>query len=167
MKSFKKVLDNFEFYVCFALLWVALVVLFAQVIMRYVFHYSTAWAEELARYSQIWLIFIGASFATKTQAHVRIDALVNVWPKKWRPYIYDIGDCIWIICNLIVIYAGFKYTAKVYQMGSIATGLKISLMWVYLAIPVGYLLMTLRLIQLKYYTIRDRIKGKNSGGDKE
>lgn len=171
MKSSKKLVDNFEFYISFVLLWVALVILFIQVVLRYVFHYSTAWAEELARYAQLWLIFISASFATKTHAHVRIDALVSVWPKKWRPYIYDIGDFIWMICNLIVVYFGFHYTVKVYQMGSIATGLKISLAWIYAAIPVGYLLMTLRLIQIKVCTIRDRIRGgkaneeTNTGGD--
>ena len=49
--------------------------IFAQVICRYVFNYSLYWSEELGRYTLIWITFLGASVGFKRKAHVGVDFL--------------------------------------------------------------------------------------------
>ena len=158
-----KILDNFELYICYVSLVVSLAVLFIQVILRYVFGNATSWSEEVGRYCLIWLIFIGTSFAVKNEAHIRIDAAIMIWPKKIRPVILEIGDGIWFLFNLLMIYVSASYTREIFSMGSIAPGLKIPLGLVYIAIPLGFLLMCIRMVQLKYGKLKMLLEKRKSG----
>ena len=56
---------------------VALIVaiMFFEVVMRYVFAKRLLGYEELARYSMIWLAFIGAAYATRLRSHIKVDIL--------------------------------------------------------------------------------------------
>ncbi len=165
-KVILKIVDNFEVYICYVTLVVSLVVLFVQVILRYVFGNATSWSEEVGRYCLIWLIFIGTSFAVKNEAHIRIDAALMIWPKKVRPVILEIGDGIWFLFNLLMIYVSASYTKEIFDMGSIAPGLKIPLGFVYTAIPLGFLLMCIRMIQLKYKKLKAFL-GRDKDGKEE
>jgi len=43
---------------------------FANVLARYFFNSPIQWAEELARYSFIWVVFAGAVVCTKRKRHI-------------------------------------------------------------------------------------------------
>ena len=61
MKKILKFLNDYlEETICIILMSVMTIIIFIQVIMRYVMHNSLSWSEELARYCFIWLIYIGA-----------------------------------------------------------------------------------------------------------
>ncbi|WP_353733679.1 TRAP transporter small permease [Syntrophothermus sp.] len=55
--------------------------LVVQVVARLVFSISLSWAEELARYSHIWLVFVGAAVATCWDAHIQVDFFTAFLPK--------------------------------------------------------------------------------------
>ena len=66
MKKILKWLDdNIELYICVFLMSFMTLLVFVQVVMRYVFNNSLSWSEELARYTFIWLIYIGISYGCK------------------------------------------------------------------------------------------------------
>jgi hypothetical protein len=46
---------------------VMLVIIFAQVVTRYLFNYTPEWSEELARFLFVWVVFLGS-------------ALIITWP---------------------------------------------------------------------------------------
>ena len=53
-----KWLDNYlELTVSVFLMSLMTVLIFLQVVMRYVMHNSLSWSEELARYTFVWLIY--------------------------------------------------------------------------------------------------------------
>src|SRR5262249_14436629 len=56
----------------------------ANVVARYVFGAPIPWAEELSRYSFVWLVFLGAAVCSKHGRHVAIDALVNAMPPRGK-----------------------------------------------------------------------------------
>ena len=74
-------------------------VLSFQVIMRYVFHSSLGWSEELARYMFVWLVFIGISYGAKVMRHIKIDAFLYLFPKLMRPYIVILGDVLSLVLH--------------------------------------------------------------------
>ena len=63
-----------EYVVVFTMLLVT-VIMCVQVVMRYVFAKPLLGYEELARYSMIWLAFIGAAYATRKRSHIKVDIL--------------------------------------------------------------------------------------------
>ena len=94
MKKLIHWLDEYlEISLCVALMSVMTVVIFVQVVMRYVFHNSLTWSEEFARYCFIWLIYLGISYGCKIMKHIKIDAALKLFPEKMRPYVVNSGIC--------------------------------------------------------------------------
>lgn len=137
---------NFEKNFCVFLMTAILIVLTIQVVGRYVFNYTPQWSEELARYLFIWLTFTGIGYAAQQNAHIRIEAFNNMWPKSIRKVIAIIGELIWVAFNIIIIYVSAKYTYGVFASKQVSVAVKINMGWAYLAIPFGYALMTIRII---------------------
>ena len=81
-----KVLTAFEEWTLFITVLVAMVSLFFNVILRYVFSYSLAWSEELVREVILYTTFIGCSVAIKNRSTIRIDALVQLVPVLKFPF---------------------------------------------------------------------------------
>src|SRR3990170_2085207 len=63
------------------MLMVVMVLLaFVQVVLRYVFDDPFAWNEEVARWSFVWMTFLGAVLGVKRNSHVRIVNLLTALP---------------------------------------------------------------------------------------
>ncbi|MBQ3567612.1 MAG: TRAP transporter small permease, partial [Anaerotignum sp.] len=90
----KKIWDNLEEFMIIPLIFAMSFIIFIQVIMRYVFANSLTWSEELARYLFVWLVYFSVSFTARRQKHIRIDAAINLYPKKMRPYIEILSEII-------------------------------------------------------------------------
>lgn len=151
----KNYLDYFEEYFCMAMLAFMTVLIFVQVIMRYVFSNSLSWSEEVARFCFIWLSWIGASYCVKIDAHLRVTALLSVLPKKLLPYINLLMYICWGLFSLDLAYEGFKLIQMIYERGQASPALLIP-MWIPVAcVPVGSALMTFRLLGKVYDTVKE------------
>ena len=72
-------------YVIAGLLALMVVLVFGNVVLRYVFNSGITMSEELSRWLFVWLIFLGAIVAMKDHAHLGVDSLVSrlpPWGKK-------------------------------------------------------------------------------------
>ena len=72
-------------YVIAGLLALMVVLVFGNVVLRYVFNSGITMSEELSRWLFVWLIFLGAIIAMKDHAHLGVDSLVSrlpPWGKK-------------------------------------------------------------------------------------
>ena len=102
MKIIKLIDEKFEEVVSIGLLATMVVIVFFQVVMRYVFQASLSWSEELARYLFLWLIWMGAAWATKLRCHISIDALVMRLKGRAKRYVMLISTIIWFIVAVIL-----------------------------------------------------------------
>jgi TRAP-type transport system small permease protein len=81
-----------------------------QVFSRYVMGLPIVWSEEVARYLDIWMVFLGAALITKHKKHLGVD-IVELYLKRYDKkytYIYSliINVCmIWILP--IIAYGSF------------------------------------------------------------
>lgn len=163
IKKLKYIWDHLEEWIAVALFLFVLVVLFFQCIARYVFHNSAPWPEELSSFALIWITYITASYAVKENAHLRIDCTMAVYPVKVRKYVELLGTVAWLVTGIILAYYGTLYTIHQAQIHSTATSITGLPLWtIYLAIPFGHVLVTLRLIESIIRQIRDIIQGKDN-----
>jgi TRAP-type C4-dicarboxylate transport system permease small subunit len=51
------------------------IVMFAQVVLRYVFETGFPWTEELSRFTMIYLVFIGSIVLTHENSHISVTIL--------------------------------------------------------------------------------------------
>ena len=59
MSSLDRILSHAEEFLLGVLLATASLVLFVNVVARYVFNWGFPWAEELVRYEIVWMVFLG------------------------------------------------------------------------------------------------------------
>lgn len=70
----------FEDWVTFAVFWVMTISVFLQFFTRYVLNDSFAWTEEIATYSLVVIVFLGASMCVRLSRHIQVDFLYRYLP---------------------------------------------------------------------------------------
>lgn len=151
MKVLKWLDANLEKYCCVVLMSVMTLIIFIQVVARYVFQNSLSWSEELARYIFIWLVYLGISYGCQMRKHIKIDAALGLFPKNLRKYIVIVGDLFFLAFAVYVAYTGFGYSIKQTRVSS---AMGIPFKYVYISTFVGFSLAVIRQIQTIIYRIR-------------
>jgi TRAP-type C4-dicarboxylate transport system permease small subunit len=118
-----------------------------EVIRREVFAYSSVWGEEIVRYAFIYLAWIGAAAAVRERAHIRIDVIMHYVGPRTKAALYIFGDLVMAAVALIALYWSWETVLVSAKFGSVSAGLRVSMVWFLLAVPVGFGLMLLRLAQ--------------------
>lgn len=73
------------------------ILIFCNVLLRYLFNSGIVWAEEVARFLFVWITFLGAIGALKDNQHLGVDMLV----KRLPPLVKKIT---FVISNGLVLY---------------------------------------------------------------
>ena len=68
-------LDHVEEFFMIPLIFAMSIIIFIQVVCRYVFQNSLTWSEEMARYMFVWLVYFSVSYTARREKHIRIDAI--------------------------------------------------------------------------------------------
>ncbi|NVK30526.1 MAG: TRAP transporter small permease [Gammaproteobacteria bacterium] len=136
------------------------VVVFVEVIRRFVFNYSSIWGEETARYAFVYLVWIGAAAAVTDRAHIRIDVVFSMVPQKAKNWLYVFGDVLMLTFACIAFYYSAESLMSSLKFGSSTFGLRINTAWFTAAVPLGFLLIAIRLIQSIRRDISDIRAGK-------
>lgn len=154
LKAFaKQFFDNIESYICQFLLSFFIILLFIQIISREVFELNISWGEELARFSFVWFVFFGASFAARLAAHNRVTFQFKWFSKSTQNYIEAFADLIWILFNVVIIYKSLFLIKSMLQFPYISPTLGWSMAYVYLVFPLSFTCMTIRIVQVNYLKI--------------
>lgn len=152
-----KYFDEIEACVAGVFIMVMLVVGTLNVIMRYLFHNSMTWSEEFMRYALVWFAYISAAYAVTKRMHVTIDAMSEVVLKGHRragKIVQFVGKLIWLGVTVYVTYLGILETLNKVRLGQVSAGMGIPLWILYVAIPVCFGLMALRLVQVLIQDLR-------------
>jgi TRAP-type C4-dicarboxylate transport system permease small subunit len=134
-------------------------IIFYAVIMRYVFQRPPAWSEELSRFIFIWMIMLSGVLVTREQSHVEFTVVINLLPKKLRFVLSTLSRLLMIGFCWVMVRQGLKIYPIVAEASSPSFG--ISMGWLYLAIPVGGLLMGIYLLEIVVKSFLPR-KGADS-----
>ena len=154
-----KVLSFFEEWTLFLTVFVALISLFVNVFLRYVFNYTLAWSEELVREVIIYTTLIGCSAAVKNRSMIRIDASVQLLPRLKVPLTF-FSNFVTLIFSLIVLYYGWKMALLQIQTEQKTIILQIPLVYIFSILPLMGAMMFIRTIQVIHQDILD-LRGKS------
>ena len=160
LKTYSKILDILEKIakVFLAITAAAMVlVLFYQVVMRYIFNNAAAWPEELARYLFIYDVMVAAAIAVRRNSHLQIDALIGKMSPKTRAIFTIIST---VLGGAFLVYL-LIYSITLVSTGTktMTTALPFSMAVPYRCIPVGVIMMLLASVEVIFKNI-DIIRGK-------
>ena len=131
-----------------------LFVIFGQVIARYVFHHSLAFSEELARYLFVYVVFFGTAVVAKNNGHIIMEALVSALKEKAAKYTKILAFLSTFLFMAIIFYYGIRM--MIISSYQISPALRISMSYVYLAMPVAAFVMLCNLMVLIYDTYKSK-----------
>jgi TRAP-type C4-dicarboxylate transport system permease small subunit len=160
MKRLIRVLDDyFEEYFLVCTLSFSVLLIFAQVMMRYIFRNSVFWSEELARYLFIWQAWVASSFATKHSRHINLDVVVNLCPSNVKKVLFWVAHVIWLSFTLYLTWRSAGLTSMIFSRRTVSAAMQIRMGWVYLAVPFGSAMMSFRLVQIMVSKLREQREG--------
>jgi TRAP-type C4-dicarboxylate transport system permease small subunit len=122
-------------------------VIFIEVVRRFVLLYSSVWGEETARYAFIYLVWIGAASAVRDRAHIRIDVLLHYLPPRGGAIVYLIGDLLTAVLACLAIYWSLDPVLVSIKFANVTDGLRIVRAWFLIAVPLGFTVVMVRLVQ--------------------
>jgi TRAP-type C4-dicarboxylate transport system permease small subunit len=126
----------------------------ANVIARYVFNHSFVWAEELSRYMMIWVGFLGSGLVLRAGAHIAVDVFQDLLPRRVAQAM-RVGVLVALaVCVVAMAWLGAGYVQ--FAWGQETPVLNWNFGLVYLAIPLGAVLMGIHLALIAVPFVRSR-----------
>jgi len=117
------------------ILYVTVVVIFVQVIARYILEIALPWTEEFARFAFLWLIFLANALAERQKEHFRVSFFVEQAPRRVRYVLWVVGEVLIFTFFLWLLADSLRFVEMGKRM--ISTVLQLRLDWVYWGLPVA------------------------------
>lgn len=141
------------------LLAVMTLIVFMQVIARYVFNYSFVWALETVTYLFAGLIFLGMAYGVRVGAHIGIDLLVKSFGPRGARIAGAMAAALCIAYSVIVLIGSIQYVQKIHAIGILAQDLPIEQWIPRLVLPIGFTLLGIRFVQIFFRIVTGRETG--------
>jgi TRAP-type C4-dicarboxylate transport system permease small subunit len=136
--------------IVFVLAAVMFLVVFAQVVFRYVLERPLVWSEELARYLMIWTACLAAAEAYARGSHVGVTVFTSLLPTSVQRWIGRLVHLVTALLMVVIFYHGYRLSYLLRDQ--LSTAMEIPMTWPYLAVPVG---ATLIFIQAAVLLVSD------------
>jgi TRAP-type C4-dicarboxylate transport system permease small subunit len=141
----KTFLNNVELYMSTILFISLTILLFSNVVSRYVFSRSFAWIEEVATIAFVWMIWFAMSAAVTKRKHLRIDFILEIVPFNVKRIMLIISNIIFAGFNVYLLYVVMTIINRLAL--SRTTLLRLPQQMVYSIIPIGLVLSIIRIGQ--------------------
>jgi len=139
------------------LLTLSIVAVFIEVLtevaFRYLLHLPVPWGAEVSQTLLVWITFLGAALALFRGEHMAINILLDrISSARVRKTFEITGDMAILAFLVIGIFGGYQVVVRTWSMQT--TALQIPAGILYLAFPLGCLLMVPVVIRNLYLKVR-------------
>ena len=155
LKKLDKIVTAIEEWILFSIVMVGLIPLFINVVLRYGFNYTLAWSEELVRIVIIYSTFIGAGIAVKQRAMIRIDAVVQIFPRL-KSVLTILSDLLMLFFAWMMVYYGYEMMVQQYVTHQKTVIMEIPLVGIFSIIPLMGIIIFVRTIQVMIQDFRSK-----------
>lgn len=163
MKLIDKIADNFLKIVMALSSLTLFVVTFAQVVFRFLFKYPLPWSQDVIRICFVYLVFFGAAYCVKEEAHLNVDVLLTMMKPKMRTAVELIINIIVLCFFVFIIYFGFEFVAT--GQNQFAPYLPIPMSLYYLSVPISGVFMIYYAVKQIFNQIKKLMDKDGIGGD--
>lgn len=155
MKKMLRWLDtNFEGFILGIFLVAITLIIFFQILMRYLFNSALPWPKELSRYCFVCSTLLSLSFCMRHKSMMRVDALVSLLPKTAQ----NIIECFILLISLAlyaVLFIFFLDTVSLSRAsGQLSTALQVPMHLIYSWGSFSFALAVLRTVQAAFEHVR-------------
>ena len=117
---------KFVIAVCLA---VMVVLVFGNVVLRYVFNSGITMSEELSRWLMVWLTFLGAIVALREHSHLGVDTLVRMLPASGKRICFILSYGLMLYADWLLLAGSWRQTIITAGDRAPATNLSVGLFY--------------------------------------
>ncbi|WP_221568332.1 TRAP transporter small permease [Alkalihalobacillus sp. TS-13] len=141
MKRFVQVLERLQMTVAILFLSIFFFVIMLQIITRHL-GISIIWTEEVANYSFIWAIFMGAAIMVNRREHFNFDFILKNLKGKRKTSLKIVNDLVLITFNVFIFLLGVQVAVEFwnYTWASIPD-MKMGYIWMSVPIMAGTMII--------------------------
>jgi TRAP-type C4-dicarboxylate transport system permease small subunit len=110
-------------------LFVMLVMVFGNVVLRLFLNTGIDLSEEMPRFAFVWMTFLGAIVGMRRRAHLGVDMLVKALPLLGRKVCWGLSQAIMLVCCLYIVYGTWLQHDII--KGNASPVAQISMLWVF------------------------------------
>lgn len=134
--------------------FVMVIVVFLQVIFRFVLDQPLAWTEELSRYLLVWITFLGAGYAMSVKAHPSVELLYEKANSYVKKFMMVLSTAVTVFFFWQITTNSLEFIGR--SMMQTSPALQIPMGYIYFVIPIASLLFILNLL---YVTVSEWRRG--------
>ena len=144
--KFVNAINRFVMMLLVCLLALAFVMLFAQIVSRYVLRIPFLMGDEISRYSTVWIVFLGTALAAGENSMIKMEVVYSILPfaEKNKMFFEWISHAVTIIFFFFVLRYGLDMMKINSMQVTPILGIKMALP--YAALPAGSLLIIMNTI---------------------
>jgi TRAP-type transport system small permease protein len=143
-KKLVNILNKFIKWILIILFFLLVVVVFLQVLFRFVLEQPLAWTEELSRYLLVWITFLGAGYGMSIKAHPSIEVLFEKVGPSFKKVLNVVTTILIIFFFWQIIVTSFEVIER--SMVQTSPVLRIPMGLVYTVIPISSVLFVINLL---------------------
>lgn len=128
-------------------------IILVEVGRRHLIGDTSQWGEMTARYAFVYLVYIAAAEAIRRRHHFSIDVVPRSLSNRKRLYLLLYLDLLHVLLAAFVIRFSIEAIEFQISLKMLMTGLDINMAWATAAIPLGWVLLSYRVIQRFVHTV--------------
>ena len=140
------------------IIFIMVAALFLSATTRFITGTGFAWFIELPPVLVSWLVFPLLGPLLKKGQHIKVDFLTPLLSYKGKEILFLVVNLVALISACIFFKAGIDATMMYFNLGQVMEiEISIPIWWMFLAFPVGFLILALTSLELIFDNIRNLI----------
>lgn len=150
-QKMKWFLIHFEEVLCAILFAIMGIIMFVNVISRYLLKYSLAFTEELVVSFFVWLTLLGAAIAFRQGSHLGFNFIMDRLPLKIQKGLLWLSAFLGSFLFLVLIYFSIHQVREEITLGMTSSGIGVPQWWYSIGMPIWSVLVIIRIFQGAYW----------------
>jgi C4-dicarboxylate transporter DctQ subunit len=154
-----RVINQLEEGIISLLLVTMTLIVFVEIVLRYVFGVGLLWAEEVTLHMSGWLVLFGASYGVKVGSHINVDTIVRLMPSQWQRIVTLVAVAFALIYCALILEGSWVYLAKLFKYGVKMQDVPIPKYYAHSILLIGFVLLAFRLLQVGWQVFKGEADG--------
>lgn len=133
ISTLSKLVESVQYWLSISIIACLTLLIFIQVILRYIFSTPIIWSHEIASGLLIWITFLGAGVLTRRGQHLRVDIVFNMFPEKMKFIVDRVFKILILIFSVFIIF--YSYQLFNQQLNQLIGSLRVARAY-YFSLPV-------------------------------
>ncbi len=141
------------------LLVVTTLLVFVEVVLRYVFNTGVSWIQETTLLLAGWMVLFGMSYGVKVGSHIGVDAFVRLLKPGARRIVTLLAIALCLLYCGLFISGAWTYISKLYKIGIEMQDIPLPKWAAFSVLLLGFVMLVVRFAELGLAVAKGTVDG--------